>query len=209
MSTARKPGNTAGDTPPSLATSPTISPTASANSSSVAGTPPNNGRRPLANKLCRKTAGGFGTQPTGGIWQTVWLEAVPEQSIRALRLTPDIDAETLNIIVSGENLGGCTIRVVARDGNRQIAGVSGRTDRAIHLGIPNAKYWQPDHPFLYGLRVEVLRHGAIIDAIDSYFGMRKISVGEDENGIKRFPPQRPSHLSIPARSTKAIGPTAF
>ena len=129
---------------------------------------------------------GFRYQPTGGIWQTVWLEAVPEQSIRALRLTPDIDAETLNIIVSGENLEGCTIRVVARDGNRQIAGASGRADRAIHLGIPNAKYWHPDHPFLYGLRVEVLRHGAIIDAIDSYFGMRKISVGEDENGIKRF-----------------------
>ncbi len=129
---------------------------------------------------------GFRYQPTGGIWQTVWLEAVPEQSIRSLCLTPDVDNARLIIVVSGENLVGCKIRAAAYDGNRQIAEASGPADRTIHLGIPNAKHWHPDHPCLYDLKVEVQRHGKPVDTINSYFGMRKLAIGEDENGIKRF-----------------------
>jgi len=40
-----------------------------------------------------------------GIWQSVWLEPVPEISIRSLKLTPDIEAQTLKVIVT---LGHCT-----------------------------------------------------------------------------------------------------
>lgn len=140
----------------------------------------------LGKQIMPENRQGFRYQPTGGIWQTVWLEAVPEQSIRTLRLTPDIDAEKIDITVSGENLNGCLIQTIAYDGNRQIAETTGRADHTISLPIPNAKLWHPDHPFLYDLKVKVQHNGDTIDTIDSYFGMRKIAIGEDENGIKRF-----------------------
>ena len=56
----------------------------------------------LGKQVMPENRQGFRYQPTGGIWQTVWLEAVPEHSIRTLRLTPDIDAEKIDIIVSGK-----------------------------------------------------------------------------------------------------------
>ena len=140
----------------------------------------------LGKQIMPENRQGFRYQPTGGIWQTVWLEAVPEQSIRTLRLTPDIDAEKIDIIVSGENLENCQIQAIAYGGNEQVSEATGQADRTISLGIPNAKLWHPDHPFLYDLKVKVQHNGETIDTIDSYFGMRKIAIGEDENGIKRF-----------------------
>ncbi|MDP6042338.1 MAG: glycoside hydrolase family 2 TIM barrel-domain containing protein [Candidatus Latescibacteria bacterium] len=129
---------------------------------------------------------GFRYQPTGGIWQTVWLEAVPEQSIRTLHLTPDVDNSQLNINVSGENLDGCDIHIAATDSGQLIAETTSRSDQPIALSIPNAKLWNPDDPFLYDLKVTVQHNGEIVDTVDSYFGMRKLSVGEDDKGIKRF-----------------------
>ena len=140
----------------------------------------------LGKQIMPENRQGFRYQPTGGIWQTVWLEAVPEQSIRTLRLTPDIDAAKIDITVSGENLKNCQIQTIAYDGNRQISEATGQSDHTISLSIPNPKLWHPDHPFLYDLKVEVQHNGETIDTIDSYFGMRKIAIGEDENGIKRF-----------------------
>ena len=140
----------------------------------------------LGKQIMPENRQGFRYQPTGGIWQTVWLEAVPEQSIRTLRLTPDIDAEKIDITVSGERLENCQIQTIAYDGNQQIAETIGQADHTISLDIPNPKLWHPDHPFLYDLKVKVQYNGETIDTIDSYFGMRKIAIGEDENGIKRF-----------------------
>ena len=140
----------------------------------------------LGKQIMPESRQGFRYQPTGGIWQTVWLEAVPEQSIRTLRLTPDIDNATIDILVSGERLENRQIQTIAYDGNQQIAEATGQANRTISLGIPNAKLWHPDHPFLYDLKVKVQHNGETTDTIDSYFGMRKISIGEDENGIKRF-----------------------
>ena len=132
-----------------------------------------------------RTGQDFGINPLRHL-QTVWLKAVPEQSIRTLAFTPDIDAEKLNITVSGENLKNCQIQAIAYDSNQQIAETTGQADHTISLTIPNAKLWHPDHPFLYDLKVKVQHNGETIDTIDSYFGMRKIAIGEDENGIKRF-----------------------
>ena len=140
----------------------------------------------LGKQIMPENRQGFRYQPTGGIWQTVWLEAVPEQSIRTLRLTPDIDAEKIDITVSGERLENCQIQTIAYDGNEQVSEATGQADHTISLPIPNPKLWHPDHPFLYDLKVRVQHNGETIDTIDSYFGMRKIAIGEDENGIKRF-----------------------
>ncbi|MCJ7681650.1 MAG: PA14 domain-containing protein, partial [Candidatus Aminicenantes bacterium] len=52
---------------------------------------------------------------------------------------------------------------------------------------PDARLWSPDDPFLYSLKLSLLDgSGRPIDAVDGYFGLRKISVGKDKKGITRL-----------------------
>ncbi len=54
------------------------------------------------------------------------------------------------------------------------------------MPIPNAALWSPDDPQLYDLDVSLLRDGTVIDSVTSYFGMRKIEVRPDDQGVNRL-----------------------
>ncbi len=128
-----------------------------------------------------------------GIWQTVWLESVPSSSITSLAITPDIDADILRLraMVRGPDGmdmagSGLAIRAVALDGGREVASTSGAAGDELELQIADARLWSPDSPFLYDLKVELQRNGEVVDAVTSYFGMRKIALGKDESGFNRL-----------------------
>jgi beta-galactosidase/beta-glucuronidase len=124
--------------------------------------------------------------PTTGIWQTVWIEGVPETYIESIRATPDLDGEMLRLVVStsypDERL---TVKAEAID-DVVVASDSGRTDQELALRIAHPKLWSPDSPFLYDLNISLLRDGRTIDRVKSYFGMRRISLGKDRDGILRL-----------------------
>ncbi len=119
-----------------------------------------------------------------GIWQTVWLEPVPETYISGLKIIPDIDAQTVQVevLVDGKQdlLESARIRVAMGGSPVGQAGVDVKTGKAT-LAVPEAKLWSPDAPHLYDLVVEV---GA--DWVESYFGMRKFSLGQDAQGRVRM-----------------------
>jgi len=118
-----------------------------------------------------------------GIWQTVWLEAVPASYIAGLRIDPDVDAGVVRVSVDTiQAPSTATVRVDALDGSRQVGTATGRPGDAIAVRVPNAKLWSPSDPFLYDLSV----HLSTGDTVKSYFGMRKIAVGPDERGINRL-----------------------
>ena len=128
-----------------------------------------------------------------GIWQTVWFESVPSSSIASLVITPDIDADVLQVraMVRGPDgvdmaVSGLEVHAEALDGDRVVASASGGAGDEIELELADAKLWSPDSPFLYDLKVELQRDGETVDAVDSYFGMRKIALGKDESGINRL-----------------------
>jgi beta-galactosidase/beta-glucuronidase len=125
--------------------------------------------------------------PVSGIWQTVWLESVPETHITATRQTPDIDNQTLRVSAQIENLQpNDRLRIIALDANRKVAEqIVGANEEAV-LQIQNPKLWSPENPFLYDLRVAVLRKGKVVDEVESYFAMRKISMEPDANGVQRM-----------------------
>jgi len=124
--------------------------------------------------------------PVTGIWQTVWLEAVPATFITSVKNTPDIDKGTLTVNVAARNLQpGDQIRVVALDGTTIAARQEGNVGELV-LSIPNAKLWSPESPTLYDLRISVLRKGKAVDEVKSYFGMRKISMKRDIVGVQRM-----------------------
>lgn len=125
--------------------------------------------------------------PVTGIWQTVWLEHVPSTYIVSTKQTPDVDKKQLNISVKTVDLlPGDEIIVTALEGSKQVASQTSSDGNNITLSIPNAKLWSPKDPFLYDLKVAVKRKGKIIDEVGSYFGMRKISMAKDANGIQRM-----------------------
>jgi len=128
--------------------------------------------------------------PTTGIWQTVWLEPVGKAYIKSLTIVPDIDNEQVRVtaLCSGAP-AGYQVRVIPRAKAAGLKGVraDGEAGREITVPIKDPKLWSPDSPFLYDLRV-VLRDdkGKRVDAVKSYFGMRKISLGKDKAGITRI-----------------------
>lgn len=134
--------------------------------------------------------------PTTGIWQTVWLEPVPETRITNLRITPDIDQETVSVKVScqglkseqrlsaTQTLNGATVAENFLDID---ASVSRSGEVALTLHIPKARLWSPDDPLLYDLKVQIRdAEGGVADEVSSYVGMRKISVEQDSSGVPRL-----------------------
>jgi hypothetical protein len=147
--------------------------------------PTDQGTQPRG-KQVNKPGGIFYT-PTTGIWQTVWLEPVNQVHIKRLQIVPDVDSGKVRVkaLTTGK-ASGITVEAAVRRGKRRVAAARGAAGKALELSIPRAKLWSTDSPTLYDLRVELRRRGKRVDRVDSYFGMRKISVGKDDKGITRL-----------------------
>ena len=112
--------------------------------------------------------------PSSGIWQTVWMETVPEEYLSGLVITPDIDKSVVNVLVKSAGNAAVTLSV---DGKT----VKGKTNRNIVIPVRAAKLWSPANPYLYDLEVTLGK-----DKVKSYFGMRKVSVAKDSKGVDRI-----------------------
>lgn len=151
----------------------------------VAVTDPTEGDQPRG-KQSRKQEGIFYT-PNSGIWQTVWLEPVPEVSIDKLKLAPDIDVKALRFWAGVNSLAdNLWIDAVATVAGQEVARVAGPANSEILLGLSEMHLWSPDDPFLYDLTVTLRDRDKVIDSVTSYFGMRKIALRKDESGITRI-----------------------
>ncbi len=64
--------------------------------------------------------------------------------------------------------------------------MKGNVDETLNLHINDPKLWSPDSPFFYDLKVELIKNRKVVDNVESYFGMCKISLGKDEHGILRL-----------------------
>ena len=122
-----------------------------------------------------------------GIWQTVWLEVVPETSIESLKLTPDLDSQclTVEVEIRGAASGVCAAVETIHCGEKIIA-AGGGGETLLKLVIPDPKTWSPSDPHLYDLRVRLTRNGQVLDEVGSYFAMRKFGLMKDESGHLRF-----------------------
>ncbi len=125
--------------------------------------------------------------PVTGIWQTVWLEAVPEHHIRSLKNTPDFDNKQIRVQadVAGATAGQrLRIRLLA-DGTpvgEQL--VANQEEAVFTLEAPQV--WSPENPFLYDLEVALMDGKKVVDQVNGYTALRKISTARDANGIQRM-----------------------
>lgn len=116
--------------------------------------------------------GGIWYTAQSGIWQTVWLESTPVEFLESVKITPDYDNEQVKF----EYFGTDDVEVMIYDGDNLIADTADKV-----VKIPDFKSWSPESPFLYDVVFK-----ACGEQIKSYFGMRKFSVGTDNQGIKRL-----------------------
>jgi hypothetical protein len=133
--------------------------------------------------------GGIMYTPTTGIWQTVWLEPVPRIAyITHLTIVPDVDRGEVRIRARYKGSTSAShLHVRVFDGEKEIGSAKGNPSEELKVTITQAKLWSPEMPFLYGLKVEFGSYKkGLEDLVQSYFGMRKISVGHDDKGVTRL-----------------------
>lgn len=120
----------------------------------------------------------YAYSPSSGIWQTVWLEPVPNTYLSDIHITPDVDSEMITISANANTqaFGKLKLRAQAIADGKVISSGQGEFNKDFYVSVPNPKLWSPDSPFLYDLHIQVVDSLTVVDEIKSYFGMRKISM---------------------------------
>lgn len=122
-----------------------------------------------------------------GIWQTVWIEPVPKISIKSIKMRTDIEKGELHLTPEIENYGdGLIIHTAVFKENIEISEAENEAGHELVITIPNPELWTPNDPHLYDITISLKKEDEILDEVDSYFGMRKIELMKDEQGIMRI-----------------------
>lgn len=120
--------------------------------------------------------------PQSGIWQTVWMECVPENYLRSLRITPKPEENAVHIRLEADDPAMAAV-TICRDGGIIAEGQTDENGEST-LTIPaeQLRLWSPENPFLYDVTIRL----ASGDTVESYFGMRSFGIGKDEKGLPRL-----------------------
>lgn len=137
-----------------------------------------------------------------GIWQSVWLEAVGVTSLARIKLEPNIDDNTVKVNYWLDNFSEpisleCEVQ---KDGKeittskinlgkryRRFSDIKMRNEGELIVSIPEAELWTPETPVLYDLIFRIWRGNELIDEVQSYVGMRKISVKDGKVCLNNEP----------------------
>lgn len=147
--------------------------------------PTDEGSQPRGKQV--QKPGGIWYTPVTGIWQTVWLEAVPGPRVSGLTLTPDLDRGTVTVRLDtqGSRSDARVEVAVLASGQRVASAELSDPGTAAEIALPQPHAWSPDDPFLY--EVDVTYHvGNSVDHVRSYFGLRKVEVRRAADGFDRI-----------------------
>lgn len=119
-----------------------------------------------------------------GIWQSVWLEPVPDIHLRRAKITPDLPGGRFLIqLPVSKTAAGLRVRAVLGDAAGVVASAEAGIDHDASpiLVLPVAperrRPWSPEDPHLYSLCLELVDgSGTVVDAVDSYAGLRSVSI---------------------------------
>ena len=120
----------------------------------------------------RRDRGGMWYTPVSGIWQTVWMERVPEAYVRSLT----IKTNALGAVITADGVSDGTVTVTTPEGEKPFALVGGRAE--VTLDAP--RMWSPEDPYLYRFALV-----AGEDRVDSYFAIRTLDIRE-VGGVPRL-----------------------
>ncbi|MDE7116796.1 MAG: beta galactosidase jelly roll domain-containing protein, partial [Muribaculaceae bacterium] len=150
--------------------------------------PTDKGTQPRGKQVVNPDAAkpkGIWYTPVTGIWQTVWLEPVPVNSITALKITPDVDKMRLYVAASVTGKGVIKVEVI--DGVNCVATASGVASGPVEVAMPeDTKLWSTEAPHLYDLKISLIEDGKTTDSVGSYAAMRKVGIKRGKDKVRRF-----------------------
>ena len=101
--------------------------------------------------------------------------------------TSNIDKNQLTVNVESNGTTSADVfEVKVYDGKNILSTTKASSCQKLEISIPDAKLWSPETPFLYTMKVNLISNGKVIDQVNSYFAMRKISTKRDKSGIVRL-----------------------
>ncbi len=115
--------------------------------------------------------GGIWYKPQSGIYMPVWLESVSIGYIESIKITPDIDEKVVKIRFKSSN------KSAKLNLKNQIYEIE--ADKENIISIKDMRLWSPEDPYLYEFVVS-----NDVDEVSSYFAMRKVSLMQNEKGMK-------------------------
>lgn len=118
--------------------------------------------------------GGMFYTPQSGIWQTVWMEAVPHNYIREIKCTSLYDTGEVEITVFANVCKRVKIILEERV-------CEARTNEKVRIRLRARRSWTPWDPYLYRFEVRMGK-----DKVKSYFAMRCVTVEHDKKGVPRI-----------------------
>lgn len=125
--------------------------------------------------------------PVTGIWQTVWLEPVATNHITSVKSIPNIDNGTMNVTVGTSSPCNTSIvEVKLLDKGQVVATAKGIQGKELRLAVQNPTLWDTSNPYLYDMKVTLMKDGKVLDDVKSYTAFRKISTKRDANGVMRM-----------------------
>ena len=142
--------------------------------------------------------------PVSGIWQSVWIEPVPATRVTDYNVVTRLEDKSINVTVDAAGVQeGDVVKVFLLDGGigystESPAAAKAATDGmysvlasgmavpggTVSLNVKEPKLWSPDSPYLYGLDIQVLRAGKVIDRVAAYTSMREVSAFKKNGNTK-------------------------
>ena len=119
----------------------------------------------------KRNRGGMWYTPVSGIWQTVWLESVPEGYVENIRIKPSLESVDIQLFTKSK-----VKKITLLDSGE----VFEFRENFITISPKEVKNWTPENPYLYRFKLETES-----DTVESYFALRTVTK-ERVNGIPRL-----------------------
>ena len=126
--------------------------------------------------------------PNSGIWQSVWIDFVGDDSVEDFSITPDIDTNSFSGEIKLRNALADLVEIKVFYDNklikRQMFSPDGKYTRytvnMMELNfVDEVTYWAPEHPNLFYVDINLYKGNTLLDSVHTRFGMRKISITDD------------------------------
>lgn len=142
---------------------------------------------------------------TTGIWQTVWLERVPDMYIQRIRWTPHVERWEIGFeaFIGGHLRNFTRIALYLYSGDQILLHdvyevINGEVHRRIALSDPgiddyrNVLLWTPERPTLISANIKLWCEEVLVDEVDSYTALRSTHIQRDRFMLNG----RPYHLRM-------------
>ncbi|TDQ19149.1 glycosyl hydrolase family 2 [Algoriphagus boseongensis] len=147
--------------------------------------PSDSGPQPRGKQV--KEPRGIWYTPVTGIWQTVWLETVPESHIlSSYSITDWENGVQVFYPEISKSSASQEVEVLVKDGATLVGSYKGKVNSPLPVKLNNPKPWSPENPHLYEISIRLWEGKKQIEEVKSYAAYRDVRMGKTDDGFQRI-----------------------